>query len=220
MLVLMSILLAACASSPISDRSPLLGMVYNTDRLPVNDVTVRLIHGNQELQRTLTDIRGRFNLSSVQFGPVTLEFTKDGYEPVVWPLRFQGPSQVVYMKLENSDELLAEAGDAVEKRDWVAASGFLDRVEKLVPHSKVTAYLRGIMLSDQGKPAEAASFLEELSGGGSASFALELTLADLYQYKLADPAKALQHLKRALELKRDVDVEKRITEFSTGAPAP
>ncbi len=206
--------LTGCASAPPSDRSPLLGMVYNMDRAPVGDVSVRLLRDGKPLGMALTDIRGRFSLPDVPFGPITLEFTKDTYEPTVWTFRFLGPSQVIYMKMENGDQLLEEAGGSIEKRDWTAASGFLDRVDKLVPHSRETQYLRAVILSDQGRPSDAAALLETLSSG-AASYSVELALADLYQYKLGDSAKALAHLKRALTFKGDVDVEKRVADLQT-----
>lgn len=210
--ILAALALTGCASGPPSDRSPLLGMVYNMDRAPVGDVSVRLLRDGKPMGMALTDIRGRFSLPDVSFGSITLEFTKETYETASWTFRFLGPSQVIYMKMENGDQLLDEAGDAIEKRDWASASGFLDRVDKLVPHSRETQYLRSIILTDQGKPAEAATILETLSSG-AASYAVELALADLYQYKLGDDAKALTHLKRALTLKDDVDVEKRVAEL-------
>jgi hypothetical protein len=219
-LALAALMLGSCASTHEFDGSMMLGMVYNMDRLPVADVSVSVLNGGQVVGKTLTDIHGRFNIAGVPHGPVTVQFSKDSYEPVSWTLRFQGPSQVVYMRLENTDELLAEAGDAIEKRSWASALGLLDRVDKLVPHSKLTVYMRGIILSNQGKPADAAKLLEGLSTDGTASFAVELTLADLYQYKLNDSAQALTHLKRAQTLKKDIDVDKRVADLSAETPAP
>jgi hypothetical protein len=189
-------------------------MIYNWDRLPVSDVSVSVMHDGKPLVTALSDIRGRFTLPEIPYGKITLQFTKDTYETVVWDLDFSSPSQVVYMKLENVDELLGQSADAIEQQNWADATAFLERTDKLSPHSHLTLYLRGVMLTKQGKPAEAAALLETLSGGSSVSFAVELSLADLYQYKLNDAQKALLHLKRALTVRKDLDVEKRVADLS------
>jgi len=45
------------------------------------------------------------------------------------------------------------------------------------------------------------------------TLAVELSLADLYQYKLSSPEKALIHLRKALLLQDDVDVQARVAEL-------
>jgi len=203
-------LLTACTTTPATNRGPILGMIYNHDRLPVGDVTVSWLQNGKSVTTALSDVRGRFSLPEIPYGKITLQFSKDAYEPVVWNFQFSTPSQVVYMRMENSDELFGEASDAVERQDWASANAVLARVEKLVPHSAITQYLRGVMLAKQGKPADAAALLEELSSETRSTFAVEISLADLYQYKLDDDGRALAHLRRALAIRRDLDVEKRV----------
>ena len=57
------------------------------------------------------------------------------------------------------------------------------------------------------------TLLESLAEEKGTNFAIELSLADLYQYKLSEPAKALEHLKRALVIQDDVDVENRVKDL-------
>ena len=162
---------------------------------------------------TLSDIHGRYAFPDIPFGPVTLEFTKEGYESLTWSFSFDHPDQVVYVQMTNVDELLDDSADNIQKKDWKSAASTLDRIGKISSDNKVATYLRAELLAGQGKPEEAASLLEGLSSKLDASFAVELSLADLYQDMLDQKDKALVHLRKALAIQGDADVESRIAEL-------
>lgn len=209
------VVIAGCATTTVhkpSTKSDVLrGMVYNENRMPVQDVTVSWEDHNSKEQAALTDIHGRYYFPDVAFGPVTLQFRKAGYEPIEWSFSFNGPTEVVYVQMSNLDELLDDAADTIQKREWAAAAAYLARVRKIQPDNAVSVFLSSEMLSLQGNFVDAAALLETLSSKQDSSFAVELALADLYQNKLAQPDKALLHLKKAAALQDDVDVENRIT---------
>jgi hypothetical protein len=207
--------IAGCASNkgstPNSTSAVLRGMVYNEDRMPVLDMKVSWIQGGSVNQTTLTDIHGRYLIPDMPYGTVTLQFEKDRYEPLLWTFTFDGPTQVVYVKMANMDELLDDAADDIQKKNWTSAASYLERVRKIEPDNSIAAFLEAEMLSRQGSPGQAAALLEKLSSGRDSSFTVELALADLYQYKLAQPDNALLHLKKALTIQHDVDIENRIS---------
>jgi|GEM_PF-4758530 len=207
--------ITGCASNkeslPNSTSAVLRGMVYNEDRMPVLDMKVSWIEAGSTTETTLTDIHGRYLIPDVPYGTVTLRFEKDHYEPLLWTFTFDGPTQVVYVKMANLDELLDEAADNIQKKNWTSAASYLDRVRKIEPDNSIAVFLEAEMLSGQGSPGQAAALLEGLSSGKDSSFTVELALADLYQYKLAQPDSALLHLKKALMIQHDVDIENRIS---------
>ncbi len=218
-LVAVALLDVACASTDTgfsATKAVLRGMVYNTDRLPVADVTVSLMQDGKPVQTALSDIHGRYALPDVVFRSVTLQFTKDGYEPVTWTFAFKVPTQIVYVQMSNLNELLDKAADGVQKRDWSLTAASLERVRKLDPQNRIASFLEAQVLTRQGKPEAAASTLEKLASEDEPSLAVELALADLYQGKLNQPDKALVHLRKAIALQDDADVRARIELLEKG----
>jgi tetratricopeptide (TPR) repeat protein len=209
----LAISIGSCASAKTTELdaagAALRGMVYNENRMPVSDVKVRR-KGDDSGTTALTDIHGRYFFSDMPYGPVTLEFEKDGYEPVTWGFDFNTPTQVVYVQMTNLDELLDDAATSIQKRDWKTATSYLDRIRKMESDNSIASYLESEMLSRQGKDEEAAALLEGLSAGKDGSFVVELSLADLYQNALGQPDKALAHLRKALTIQDDSDVQSRI----------
>jgi len=209
--LLFSVLAIGCESTPTGHLpAMLMGMVYNLDRLPVADAHVNWIQNGKIIQSSTTDLRGHFALSNVPIGTVTLEVTKDFYETLTWQFTYEKQTQVTYLKVTNVDELMDAAAAAMDKGQWSGAENFLDRADKLRPHAEPSDYLRAVILSGKGKTKEAVDLLESLSQNQPPIFALELTMADWYQYRLNNPAKALDHLKQALSVKQDLDVQSRI----------
>jgi hypothetical protein len=210
--------LSGCATSKslsgyAAKSAVLHGMIYNEDRRPVQDVEVTLLDGAESPQSARSDIHGRFALPGVPFGQTKLRFAKASYEVLAWDFVFEGPTQVVYAKMTNMNELLDGAVGAMQKRDWAKASSSLERARKIDGTSVVVAYLEAEMLGLRGFHQQAAAELEKLSSERAPSFAIELSLADLYQYKLSLPAKALSHLKKALAIKADIDLQTRVAEL-------
>jgi tetratricopeptide (TPR) repeat protein len=213
-------LAVSCASTSdstgfASTRAVLRGMVYNTDRLPVVDVNVSVLDKGRVIQTAVSDIHGRYALPEVSYGAVTLQFTKDGYEPLTWSFGYKVPSQIVYVQMSNLDELIEKAADEIQKQEWTATNSFLVRIRKLDPQNRVAAFLEAEMLIRQGHFEEASAELEKLSSGDQPSLATELALADLYQAKLNRPELALVHLRKALTLREDADVRARMAALET-----
>jgi len=189
----------------------LRGMVYNTSRTPVLDMKVSLIRDGRETGSVLTDIHGRYFIPEVPYGPVTLRFLKDSYEPLDWSFSFDKPTQVVYVQVSSLNELLDRAAGNIQKRQWADAASCLERIRKMQPDNAIASYLEGEMMARQGNPEAAAALLEKLSTDKSTYLAVELALADIYQNTLAQPDKALIHLRKAALIRDDIDIENRIT---------
>ena len=192
------------------EKAALLGMIYDESRAPVQDVKVSLVDAAGDASSVLSDIRGHYAFPGIPFGYTTLIVEKDGYESSVVKLTFSGPTQVVYTRISSKDELLDDAVSAIKAREWASATSLLARIRTIQPDDKVADFLDAQVLALQGKSSEAADKLESLASSGTPSFAVELALADLYQYALSENDKALQHLKKTLEIKDDIDVEDRI----------
>ncbi|NNM66876.1 MAG: carboxypeptidase regulatory-like domain-containing protein [Spirochaetales bacterium] len=208
--------ITGCASTPILGETAVLrGMVYNENRMPVLDVSVDLVSQGKIVESTLTDLHGRYFLSGVPYGKVSLLFTKPSYEPFTWTFSFVRPTQIVYIQMSNFEEILDDFSNAIQKREWLHAKSYFLRLQKLRPDNSVSLYLESIMLTRQGEPRKAVEILEKMSKNKEPIFAVELTLADLYQYKLSNPGMALFHLEKALRVQDDVDIKSRIKALET-----
>jgi tetratricopeptide (TPR) repeat protein len=201
------------ASGSTTTKAALRGMVYNEERMPVQDVAIAFMDHDKERATTKTDVHGRFVLPDVPFGKVTIKLTKESFEALSWSFSFESPTQIVYAKMIDLSELLDDSADAIQKRDWATTKACLDRAMKIEPDNVIAQYLDAQMLSRQGNVERAVEILEKLSSGDTPSFAVEITLGDLYQYSLGKPEKALEHLKKALTVKDDLDVENRVDDL-------
>jgi hypothetical protein len=214
-------LLVGCASSPAltdhasTEPTTLRGMVYDLDRVPVTGAKVVVSAGLWNLEST-TDIHGRFAIPSVSLGTLHLTLTKSGYETVEWQLLFSESSQVVYVQMSNVDQLYEAAVDALDRGEWQVAARFLDRADKLQVPGATSVFLRATLLSRLGNDAEAAASLETFFGPRQPVLAVELFLGDLYERHLQQPAQALVHLKRVLQMKDDPEVADRVARLETG----
>jgi tetratricopeptide (TPR) repeat protein len=188
--------------------------------MPVQDVDVSLLDKGEEITTTKTDIHGRFLLPEVGFGTVSLKLSKASYEPLSWIFPFEAPTQVVYAKMINLSELLDDTSDEIAKREWPAAQGLLDRAKALDSNNEVTQYLQAQLFSREGETDEAVVLLERLSSQMAPSFAVELTLADIYQNGLGQDNKAVIHLRKALKIKDDLDIEARLEKLTKNSSFP
>jgi tetratricopeptide (TPR) repeat protein len=206
-----------CATTKASDshssKAVLRGMVYNEERMPVQDVVIAFMDHDKERATTKTDVHGRFVLPEVPFGKVTIKLTKESFEVLYWSFSFESPTQIVYAKMISLSELLDDSADAIQKRDWAMTKACLDRAMRIEPDNVIAQYLDAQMLARQGNAEGAVEILEKLASGDAPSFAVELTLGDLYQNSLGQPEKALEHLKKALTVKDDLDVENRVDDL-------
>jgi hypothetical protein len=216
--IVLGCLVLGCASTPaLSDHgaaepTTLRGMVYDLDRIPVTGAKVVVSAGLSRLEST-TDIHGRFAIPEVTLGSVVLTFTKSGYETFEWPLLFTESSQVVYVQMANGDQLYEAAVDALDRKEWQDARRFLDRADKLQPPGPTAVFLRACLESGLGNDRWAAESLEGYFGPRDPVLAVELFLGDLYERRLDQPAQALTHLKRVLQLKDDPEVATRVTQL-------
>jgi len=209
-------ILGACVTAKVNDTitTPVLrGMVYNEERMPVQDVDVSLMVEDKEMSTTRSDVHGRFILPNVNFGTVSLKLAKANYEPLVWAFSFENSTQIVYAKMLSISELLDDASDEIAKREWQASQSRLDRAQAIDKDNQVTQYLQAQLYSHEGNTDDAIVLLEKLSSSMAPSYAVELTLADIYQ-GMGQNDKAVFHLRKALTIKDDLDIETRLDKLT------
>jgi len=208
---LLLILLVGCTSTPLSKinhvEGDLKGMIYDLDRQPLADASVEVV-GRRGPAPVITDLHGRFGLGPVAFGPLSLRVSKAGYESLNWQFRFFEGSQVMYLQLASTDQLLSRAAAALEKREWRDFQNNLDRAKALDPQSLQAEILEATGLELRGRAGEALQLLESRPAD-QPILAVELLLGDLYD-QTGHRDQALIHWKKALEIKEDAAVRAKV----------
>ena len=210
-LALCLVALAGCATGPLVKpnhiQGDLRGMVYDLDRQPLADATIS-IAGGIKPEAVITDLHGRFGMGTVPFGPLTLRVVKAGYESLNWDFRFSEESQVLYLQLASSDQLLGRAAAALEKKEWREFYAYLDRAKILAPGSLQGLILSATASEQQGKGGEAVTLLETYPSEPPV-LAVELYLGDLYAAQGKND-RAVLHWRKALVIKEDAEVRAKI----------
>jgi tetratricopeptide (TPR) repeat protein len=206
-----ALLCASCATTEEKtdgfsfESAALFGMVYDGDNQPCAGVRVSL----DGVEGPITDIRGRFILPELPRGVHEVTARKVGYEDLSVSFAFLSRTDVLYLRMTSLAQLLAQAEQSLEARRWEEADAFLVRAERLDPADPVTMYLKAVRWYKLEKYAEAAGQLEAILTKGFKEPSVYLFLADLYERRLGDPARARSNLEAYLVIKWDADVEKR-----------
>jgi tetratricopeptide (TPR) repeat protein len=205
--LLSALLLASCGTLGSNDsKPPFYGMVYDRDNQPVQNAVV-VLDGKET---AATDVNGRFALANLDPGVYEVELRKEGYEPLSTSVEYFSPTQVLYVKMTSRDQLLSQAETAIAERRWQEASDLVDRADRIDPDNPATLFLRAVVLFRRGQPEEARAILEGLLARDYMEPSIHLFLADILQYRLADPVGAASHLREFLLLRYDPVVEERL----------
>ena len=187
-------------------EAPLFGMLYDHDQKPCPAAAVR-VDGEDRAQ---TDINGRFTIVDLSRGEHRIGVRKQGYEDLEVSIQFLNRDQILYLRVISLRQLLEQAEAALEKKKLAETAALLARAEKIDAGDPVGVYLKALYLLETGAVAEASELLEGLAKAGYREAILYLSLADIYQYRLRDLARAAASLRAYLELQNDPDVRKRL----------
>ncbi len=193
---------------------PLLGMVYDADNQPVPGAWIIV----DDRRRLRTDINGRFMIPRLPPGRHRVEVQKEDFEAMSTVIDFIDIKQVLYLKVISRVQLLRKAERALQERRIREAEEALRRAEAIRSNDPIGMYLRAILLAEAERFAEAAAVLQGLLTAGYREAPVYLALADIYQYRLRNPARAASYLEEALRRQRDPGLQMRLEELRrTGA---
>jgi hypothetical protein len=182
-------------------------MIYDRDNRPVNDVKIHV----DGIYKAASDIHGRFVIPNMKPNrEYHISTEKEQYEEITMDMFHADPSSVLYIHLFSADQLIAEAEQAIRKKDWYRAETFIERAEKAGGGYVPIRYLQGILEFYRNRYAEAVSILLDLAEREKNAPYLYLFIADLYQYYLKEKEQALWFLTQFLELRYDPEAESRL----------
>jgi tetratricopeptide (TPR) repeat protein len=216
LLIVFQFFLCTCASDgkrktkkyTLSEFStaPLYGMIYDFDNKPCSNASV-VIDGKDGPR---SDINGRFITQPLSKGEHAIIVSKEGYESVSLTFEFSRKSQVLYVRMISFGQLLKQLESAIENGDWEESRRLIERAEQIKRDDPVEQYLKAMYFNGKGSTEYAIEILNGMIDQGYHEPYVYLTLADIYQYQLKNPEKAIFCLEDFLKLKRNREAEKRL----------
>lgn len=209
-IMLFLMLFFSCATSKKKSpddftEAPLLGMVYDYDNRPCPEALI-IIDDNEE---AMSDINGRFIISVLSRGNHIVTAKKEGYETLSFSFSFLNRTQVLYLRMISFHQLLVEIENAIEKREWDEVESLNKRAEEIKKDDPVQLYMKAVYLNEKGHPEDAVRILLDIIRDGFNEPVINLTLGDIYQYKLNNTPEALKYIEKYLEFENDREVRKR-----------
>jgi tetratricopeptide (TPR) repeat protein len=160
----------------------LTGKVISDEGLPLEGVTVKL----NDVQKTETDINGKFLFNYIRFGKYTISFSKDGYSVEQVPLVFNFRNRKlpgITVKLFSTNYLMSEAFELLKEKEYDEVSKYLEQLQAIAPNDETIEYLQCVYLIETGDFDKALELAEDLKKRDRSNIYYQLTLASIYEHK-------------------------------------
>ena len=198
--------------------SNLPGMIYDADNRPCSKVSVSVWmsgeKGEEKLIKTSeSDINGRFTIPGLARGTYRIVAEKEGYESITTEIFYSSRLDVLYFKIFSQKQILNLATGALSERRYSRVEDYLNRSEDINGDDPYYLYIKALYLYGKNEFSGALIPLEKVRKQGFKFPYVSLLMADIYQYKLDQPEKALIKLKEYLDLIDDSEIELRIKEL-------
>ncbi len=154
----------SCQSNKISNlnykdkESYMYGMVYDFENKPVENANIFI---NDSLVAQ-TDVQGRFILKANNSSKeLTICIKKETYENISSKIIYD-PINVLYFRLNNTQQLLVQAENALENNLYDESMNFIQRALLLSPNRIDIKYLECIVLYKKKQYQEALKKIKEI----------------------------------------------------------
>lgn len=200
-------ILCCCKTSKF-DNPTLYGMIYDNENEPVSDVSVFI--DNKE--KAISDIYGHFQLNDIKLNKsYTLKASKKGYDDTYLEFSFTNISQVAYIRMLSSSELLLEVEKKISEKEYHDALNLLTRAEKIDGLSLSIMYLKSVIYYLSADYEKALSTVELMLQKNYNEAYVYLLLADIHQFGFNDIATAKKYLQLFLNKSYNPDVQQRLS---------
>lgn len=205
-IILCLLTLISCKTMNL-EKSSFSGMIYDGNNEPVSGASVE-VNGKKN---TVSDMYGRFYLENLKLNEeYELTISKKDFETVNIDFDFQNITQVAYINMLSSSQLLEKAESAITDGNYDIAETFIHRAEVCSKETLSSRYLQAVVLFRKGNIDNALNILIQLSITYNEPY-IYLFLADIYEYSLKDNDSAQKYLKMYLDKTYDPELEIRYT---------
>ena len=208
--ILIPLLLAGCKSTP-KENTEIRGMIFNAENEPVSNAQIFL----DGKKITSSDIYGHFTLEKlVPFKEYSVLASKKGYEDSSIDFDYTNGSQIIYLRMYSSFELINLAENSVRQKNYSEAESFLSRAQKTGENTLSIKYLFAVINYYKKDYEKSLQYTDELIDEGYTDYYIYLLQVDSYQNGLNDPENAKLKLQAALDKKYDPETEKRLKDLN------
>ncbi|MBN1697772.1 MAG: hypothetical protein JW881_09675 [Spirochaetales bacterium] len=204
------VILNGCPSGPpVADNfisSPLNGKIFDHDNLPCGDVVITV----DNFTKVKSDINGRFVIPDLTRGTHQLVCRKESYEEITIDYNFLNQNDVLWIKMISLEQLIRQIDDKFFNNKWDETNDLFERAAKIDPDDPVLLYLTSVLYLHNGWVENALEVLLDMIEKGNNEPTIYLSIADIYQYKMNDPALAFQYLEKYITMVHDEDAYKRV----------
>jgi hypothetical protein len=220
LIIILSIFIISCKTKPedafISSNLP--GMIYDADNRPCSKVSVTTWTTNKKGEDVLlitvnSDINGRFTIPKLDRGSYRIEAEKEGFESLSTEIYYSSRLDILYLKIFSQKQILNLAENALEERRYGRVEEYLLRSEKINSDDPYSLYLKAVYLYEKESFSDALLPLIRILDQGFRFPYVHLLMADIYQYKLDLPEKALAQLIEYKNIFDDLEIKLRIKEL-------
>ena len=181
------------------------GMIYDGDNEAVCDVEIYI----NNRKNAISDIYG--HLTGLDEGKqYELKAKKKGYEEKYFSFSYTNPSQVIYLRMYSSAELINLAESLVEQKKYDDAETYLIRAEQAGGSYLSVNYLRSVINVLKADFDTALKYANDILAAGYVDSYIYILLADIYKNGYSDIENEQLYLKKALNLSYDPAIQKRI----------
>lgn len=167
--LILLLLLSACRTDgqllrekPLTSFT-LLAKTFNGESRACPGVAVTLYAGGKALFSSRTDLTGKALIPRVPFGTYEAVLFKEGFERVAFSFDYTRADQALYGRLYSAEQLLVEAGHALERHDWVTAEKLINRARNVETEPVLCGFYRAILLWKRADVLSALAVLEDLA---------------------------------------------------------
>ena len=183
------------------------GMIYDGDNEAVSDVEIYI----NNRKNAISDIYGHFTLAALDEGKqYELKAKKKGYEEKLFSFSYTNPSQVIYLRMYSSAELINLAETLVEQKKYEDAETYLIRAEQAGGSYLSVNYLRAVIYVLKSDYDTALKYANDILSAGYVDSYIYILIADIYKNGYSDIENEQLYLKKALSLSYDPAIQKRI----------
>ena len=200
------IMLTGCASVKI-EHQLLQGMIYDYENEPVSGVDI-YIKGKRV---AVSDIAGHFSINQIMsYSEYNLVAKKTNYEDSELTFSITNMSQVIYLRMYSSQQLLSIAEEKTEQKKYKEAEEYLQRAKIVGGDSLSSDYLFSIIKYLKNEYDLALESLLKILEKGNDEEYIYLLLADTYEQGFNDLENTKLYLRKYLECSYNPKVEERL----------
>ena len=198
------------------NKSMLSGKIISEDGLPLEGVLVKL----NDIQKTNSDINGKFLFNFLRFGKYTITFSKKDFAPTDYSFKYNFKNRklpFIKIKMQSMNFLVNEGFEYLKEQNYAEAEKIIAKLKKINSKEEIVLYLQATKFYLEENYTEAMPILEKLKSKDRKNIYYQLTLVDVYEklelhektaklsfyIGISNPKLYLEYIKKSAQIYKD-----------------